>query len=111
MLLNPFRQGAVHHIAISTAASGNTTLLAGVAGKRLLVMSYVVAANAENTIKFTDATGDLTGAMLIAAKTSVQSGQNDLGHFGSRVGEALRIHLAGATQVSGHVTVIEIEEI
>jgi hypothetical protein len=97
--------------AISTAASGNTTVVAAVASKKIRVLSYRFQAGADADVKFRDNTAgvDLTGAMSTGAKGGGGGAAfSPVGHFETAAGNALSVNLSAAVQVSGHLTYIEV---
>lgn len=110
-VLKPYEPGVIHHLPVSTAASGDTTLLAAVTGKRLMVLSYILDAGGAVSVKFKGGSTDLTGAMPLAANGTLTGSKSDVGHFATAAGEALILNLSTNVQVSGHVTVLEIREI
>ena len=91
--------------AISTAASGDTTLVAAVPGKKIKVIGYALVSTAANSIKFKSGAGtDLTGAMALAANGGISSpSDKNTVEFETAAGQALVINLSAATQVSGHL--------
>lgn len=93
----------VKYAAISGAASGNNTLVAAVAGKKIRVYNIVLISAGTMTVKFQSAAGgtDLTGAMTVAAGTGFAPGFDPTGHFETVAGELLNLVLSGATQASG----------
>lgn len=96
-------------VAISTAASGNSILVAGVANKRIRVTGYAVVAAAAVNAKFQgtgSATVDLTGALPLAANSGVVSSGGPAQQFAVAQGDALNINLSAAVQVSGHLTYV-----
>jgi hypothetical protein len=97
--------------AISASASGNSTAVAAVVGKKIRVLSYRFQAGADVDVKFRDNTAgvDLTGAMSTGTKGGGGgSAFSPVGHFETAAGNALSINLSGAVQVSGHLTYIEV---
>lgn len=96
--------GQAQSIAISTAASGATTLVAADATRRINVVSFSVVASGAVTVQFTG-TGNLTGAMAFAANGGL-SASGDAGGFlfQTAVNAPLAIVLGGAVQVSGFLT-------
>jgi hypothetical protein len=97
--------------AISTASSGNTTVVAAVVSKKIRVLSYRFQTAADVDVKFRDNTAavDLTGAMSTGAKGGGGGAAfSPVGHFETASGNALSINLSSAVQVSGHITYIEV---
>lgn len=90
--------------SISTAASGQTLLLAAQgAGLKIKVVSYVVVASAAVTVQFQSAASALTGAMALAANGGLVVQSTTAAHvFETAANAALNINLGGAVQVSGH---------
>jgi hypothetical protein len=93
----------------NAAASGDTTLVAAVAGKRYSVISYAIVATGAVSVKFKDGAGtDVTGAMALAANGGLSFAADPTAPaFQTSVGNALVINASGAVQVSGHVAYIE----
>lgn len=97
--------------AIDDATSGNNTLVAAVASKKLRVLSYVlVAAGTVNARFESGANGTaLTGQMNLVANTGVSSGFNPLGHFETAANTLLNLELSAAVSVDGHLTYVEVD--
>ncbi len=90
---------------INTAASGDTAVVAAVAGKRIRVINYVLTAAGVVSVKFRSATTDLTGAMPFAANGGIAAAGAQPGYWvQTAAGEALNLNLSAAAQVSGHIT-------
>lgn len=102
--------GPIKFAAITNAAaSGDTTLVAAVTGKRYIVVNYAIVATGAVSVKFKDgASTDLTGAMALAANGGVSFATDPTSPaFQTSVGNALVINASGAVQVSGHIAYIE----
>lgn len=97
-------------VAIACASSGDNTILAGVATKKLRVLSYVLVGAAAVNAKWQSSTGgDLTGLDYIAqAGQGTSAAFNPLGHFETVAGEDLQLNLSGAVPVGGHLTYVEV---
>jgi hypothetical protein len=96
--------GQLQSVAISTAASGATTLVAADSTRRINVVSFGVVATGAVTVKFTG-TGDLTGAMAFGANGGMSLSATAGGFlFQTSVNALLAIVLGGAVQVSGFLT-------
>lgn len=93
------------YIPIS-ASTGTQTLVAAPTGdRRIKVVSYVIVGFANCTCKFTDNTGDLTGAMDIAQYGGVvAAGQPSVPWFVTHINEPLKIVSTAA--VNGHLAYI-----
>ncbi len=89
---------------ISCSSSGSNTLLAGISGYRIRVLSYVLVVTTAVTAKFQSNATDLTGALPLGANGGVASGPSNpgSGHFITAAGEALNLTLGGNVAVAGH---------
>ena len=68
---------------VDTAASGDTTIVSAVSGKKIRVVGYVLVAAGAVTVQWKDATATYSGAMsLITGTRSLSDG----GHTYLRVG-------------------------
>jgi hypothetical protein len=100
--------------AINVGSSGDNTLVAGVAGKIIRVLNFVLMPAANVACKFTDGPGGigLTGPMSIGTTGLYPGwvpqlpGGFTLGHFETSPGNALVLNLGSATQVCGYVNYI-----
>lgn len=93
-------------LSISTAASGQTQLVAAPSGGLIIyVVSYAVVASAAVTVQFQSASNALTGAMALAANGGlvVTSADPKSPLFATQAAGALNLNLGGAVQVSGHL--------
>ncbi len=91
-------------LPVSTASSGNTTLVAGVAGQKVRVLAMVIVAASAVAAKFVSgASPDLTGAMSLTTGRAVMIGKPPFGIIETAVGAALTLNLSGAVQTSGFV--------
>ena len=93
-------------VAISTASSGDTTLVAGIAGRRTRVTHFTAIGASAVNIKFKRGSTDLTGAMVATAPGIISpfavGAMEDSGElFTTEHGEDLIINLSGNVQVSG----------
>lgn len=96
--------GQTQSVAISTAASGATTLVAADSTRRINVVSLAVVASGAVTVQFTG-TGNLTGAMSFASNGGLSLSAPAGGFlFQTGVNQLLAILLGGAVQVSGFLT-------
>lgn len=102
----------VKFASISRNSSGaGTAIVAAVASKKIRVLSYTIVSTAAQSVKFQgDPAGtpvDLTGAMALAANGGVAPyAQNGL--FESASGKALGLNLSASSQVSGHLSYVEV---
>jgi len=90
--------------AITTTASGATTIVPAVTDKKIVVKGYMLLSTGANTVTFKSNTTPITGAMDPAANGGMSySGSADSPAFATAAGEALTLTLGQAAQVSGHV--------
>jgi hypothetical protein len=89
--------------AISTSSSGDTTLVAADATRKIKVVSYVVVAASAVSVKFKSASNDVTGAEPFAANGGAAVLGTTFAHlFETVANQALVINLSGAVAVGGH---------
>jgi hypothetical protein len=101
-------------VAIDTAISGNTQLVAGIPGCRFQVLSLSLIAAGTVNVKLTDGPGgtELTGPYPLAAQSGLVLPVSACGFNGQPTpyfdtitpGNDLTLNLSGAVQVSGHVS-------
>lgn len=95
------------HAVIDHAASGDNTIVAAVAGKKIRVIAYTIVAAGAVTVRFEDgASGTaLTGQMSLAANGGVVNSYNPGGCFADcSVNTLLNLELGGAVSADGHLT-------
>lgn len=100
------------YAAISAAASGDNTLVAAIAGKKIRVLSAVlVASGGANTVRFESGAGGtaLTGQMDLAADGQLVLPLNGFGWFETGVAALLNLELSAATPVAGALVYEEVE--
>lgn len=97
-------------VAVSASTSGNNTLIAAVASKKIRVLSYTLVCTSAVTAKFQSGAGgtDLTGAMPFGANGGVSVPFNPVGHFETAVNTLLNLSLGSGVQVSGHINYVEV---
>lgn len=96
--------------SIDIAASGDTTEVALVVGKKIRVLAYRFVSAGAVSVRFkSGASTNLTGAMSTgAAGGGGGAAFNPIGHFETASGEALVMNLSAAVQVSGHLCYVEV---
>jgi hypothetical protein len=89
------------HAVIDNASSGDNTVVAAVAGKRILVTSYTLVVAGALTVRWeSGASGTaLTGQMQFAANGGTATAANTL----------LNLELSAGTSCDGHLTYVEID--
>jgi len=97
-------------LAINVASSGDNTLVAAVASKKIRVLSVVLMTGAAVTVRFeSGAAGTaLTGQMEIGANAGFSSGYCPVGHFETAVNTLLNLELSGAINVDGWLVYVEV---
>jgi hypothetical protein len=95
---------------IDNASSGDNTLVAAVASKKVRVLSlFLVSAGAVNVRFESGASGTaLTGQMNLAANGGFVLPFNPVGWFQTGTNTLLNLELSGATSVDGSLTYIEV---
>jgi hypothetical protein len=91
------------NLVVDHATSGDNTLLAAVAGQRIIVHQlFLVAAGAVN-VRFESGTGGtaLTGQMNLAANGGLVLPFNEKGWFETAQNTLLNLELSGAVSVDG----------
>jgi hypothetical protein len=94
-------------VAITASGTGDNTLVAAVAGKKIRVHAYELSASAAVNAKFRSGTTDITGLIyLAAAGASADAAERTAdpdGLFETVAGQALVLNLSGAVPVGGWV--------
>lgn len=94
---------------VAASSAGDNTLVAGVALKKIRVLTYMLSVSAAVNAKFQSSTaGDLTGLFYFAANSGATAGFCQVGHFETVAGEDLQLNLSGAVPVGGHLLYIEV---
>ena len=92
---------------VSSSASGDNSVVALVASKKIKVLSVLLVSAGAVSVKWRSNTTDLSGAMPLVANSgfSLAASSPGQGHyFETAVGEALNINLNSAVAVSGHIS-------
>jgi len=95
---------------INASASGITTQIASVSGKKIRVIALVLTSNGTVNVKFQSSTTptDKTGLFYEVANTGFSMPLNPYGWFETISGEALNINLSAAIAVGGILQYIEV---
>lgn len=96
---------------INTSSSGYTTLVAAIAGRKILVWGWYVSVGGDTTVSIVDLIGasDRTvldgphACTLANALRGVAISDSRFGVFETREGAALQINNSAAVQISGNV--------
>lgn len=97
------RPDADHRDAvINEATSGDRTIVAGVAGKQIVVVNYLLIAGGTVSVTWKSGSTAKSGALPLV----VNSGASlpDARWFACGLGESLVLNLSGNVQVSGHLS-------
>jgi len=96
------RISGVRYAQIPQTVAGTTSLVAAVAGKKIVVLNYAVTLSAAGTLKFQSAANDITGAMDFAAQGGAVCPTTEAGWMETNPGEALGIVSTGGA-ARGHI--------
>lgn len=99
------KRGVIDH-----ATSGNNTLVAAVAGRKIRVLAYHITAAGAVTARFesgADGTA-LTGQMTLAQGGTISAPYNPLGWFETAAGTLLNLELSSAVSVDGVLVYVEV---
>jgi hypothetical protein len=96
--------------AIAASSSGNNTLVAAVASKKIRVVAATFMSNGTVNAKFQSGAGgtDLTGLYYMVANTGGVLPYNPVGWFETAVNTLLNFNLSGAVAVGGSLTYVEV---
>ena len=93
-----------HLMASIDSDSGAETIVAAVAGKRIIVTSMMLVSTSTDTFQFLSDTTALTGVMKGAAGAVVVLPYNSKGWFKTAAGEALKSDISSTNNVAGSLT-------
>ena len=96
------RYGITEYVTISVGAETGEVAPA-VAGRQIMVVSYVFVADAATTVTFKSATTAISGAMTLSANGGVAVSESSDGLMWTEPGEALNI-TNSAGNINGHLT-------
>lgn len=99
----------INRVVIDHATSGDNTIQAAIAGKKIRVLALAMSAAGAVTARFESAAGGtaLTGQMTMATGIPIVLPYNPLGWFETVAGELLNLELSGAVSVDGVLDYIE----
>jgi hypothetical protein len=94
----------------AASSSGDTTIVAAVASKKIRVLNYLLSVGGAVNVKFKSATaGDISGLKYFdAAGAGAAAPYTPVGHFETTAGEALVINLSAAVAVGIDLTYVEV---
>lgn len=97
---------AVKFAVINESTAASNELVAAVASKRIIVLSYTLLAAGTVNVTFQSAATARSGAMPLVANAGIAVSDNN-GLFATVAGEALNMLSSAAIQVSGHLSYVE----
>lgn len=83
--------------AFNDSASGDTTLVAAVAGRKIRVVALTAVTTLANSVHFRSNATPITATFPLAANGGVVLPVNELGWFETAIGEALAVNMTVAT--------------
>ena len=95
-------------VKIVASASGATSVVALVSGKKIRALRLSVVANGAVNVKFQSNSTDITGRWFLTQFASGGGGYCPVGLFETAVVEALNINLSASVSVEGILTYIEV---
>lgn len=98
---------AVKRAVINESTAASNEIVAAVAGKRIIVLNYVLMAGGTVDVTWQSAATALSGAMPLVANAGIATTDAENGLLETAVGEALNLLSSAAIQVSGHLTYVE----
>lgn len=93
---------------IAASASGQSSLVALVASKKIRLLYISLMASAGVNVKFQSNSTDITGLYYLAANTGFVLPFSPIGLFETAAGQTLNINLSSATAVGGSLAYIEV---
>lgn len=111
MGLIPPSESGIKYAAVSAEADGVNNVIAAVTGAKIVVIGYVLTADAAGEITVQDTTGTpVVMAVLDFAQNSSVSYAGGIGcpAFETSVGEGLDLNNAASVDVHGHIAYIEV---
>lgn len=98
------------YVAVDVAGSGDNTIIAAVAGKRILVLGCVLIAAGAVNIRFESGAGGtaLTGQMNLTTNSGFTLPFSEVGWFQTAANTLLNLELSGAVSVDGTLIYAEI---
>lgn len=97
-------------VIIDCATSGDNTILAAVASKKIRVLSMMLVSAGTTTVRMESGTGGtaLTGQMNLTAQTGFALAFSPVGHFETASNTLLNLELSAAVSVDGCLTYVEV---
>lgn len=96
--------------SVSVSTSGDNTIVTAVTGVKIKVLSVLLVASGNVSVKWVSNTTDLTGAMPLVVNSGfvLPASSPGAGHyFETAVGQGLKLNLSSAVAVNGHISYYE----
>lgn len=108
LLSCPAANDAYLYAVIDDATSGNNTIIAAVASRKIRVLAYTLIAAGTVNARWEDGAGGtaLSGQMNLVANSGASPPFNPGGHFETGVNTLLNLELSAGISVDGHLTYI-----
>lgn len=91
---------------ISVSATGDNSIVAADASKKIRVLSYVLTASGATNAKWRKATTDISGLLYMGPTGGVSAAYCPTGHFETGTNQALQLNLSNSTAVGGHIVYV-----
>ena len=110
VLKDVYDNQAIKHAIINATGSGDTQIVAGVSGKKILVLGYLFVSALAVAVQFKSNGGNLlSGNIAAGANQSVSyAGGIWAPAFETALDEGFKITLSLGVSVQGHVTYLEV---
>ncbi|VVB52212.1 Collagen triple helix repeat (20 copies) [uncultured archaeon] len=96
---------AVNFASVSVSASGATTVVAAVTGKKIRVVGVTLSVSNDVNLKWqSHVAGDITGLIYAGKTGGFVLPYSPVGHFETAVGEALDLNLSAGVPVGGSLS-------
>jgi len=89
---------------INVSGSGDNEVVAGVAGMKILVISWGFSAHGDTTATWRSNTTPISGPRPLTRYASAGQARNEFGNLETASGESLNLHLSDAVMVGGNLT-------
>ena len=96
------------NLGANPSASGQTALVAAVAGIKYRILAVCVISTLANTVKFQSASTDISATFPLAASGGMVLPFNEHGWFETSINEALNINMGTATATGVQIQYIKI---
>lgn len=91
------------HASINTATSGDTTVVAAVASRRIIVRQLFIRSEGATNVKFKDGSTDLCGGISFTTGVTLLLNATSVPYFRTTAGTAFNVSQTANIQISGWV--------